>query len=111
MPTPVVQAASFDSGTGQFAVPARTTAVFVSREFPVAPSTLDFVGLMYPRGGVASRIEQDAFGPSGFDVFVQVWSAIIVLPRHEWVSSPRATHRTRTTAPDAGPLRSDNRHG
>ncbi len=69
---PVVQKASFDNATGRFTVPARTTAVFVSPEPPVAASTLDFVGLLYPRGGVANRIDQGAFAPSGLDVFSQV---------------------------------------
>ena len=39
------------------------------------PSTLDWVGKMWPRGGVANSIDQGAFAPSGFDVYVRVYEA------------------------------------
>ncbi len=75
---PVVKTASFDDGADTFTIPARTTAVFVSTQTltpPAGPSSLDWVGLMYPRGGKANAINQGAFEPSGFDVYVQVYEA------------------------------------
>ncbi len=65
--------ATFNNSTGAFTIPARTTVVFVSTHLLTAPSSLDWVGLMWPRGGVAHAIQEDAFGPTGFDVFVQVY--------------------------------------
>ncbi len=67
--------ASFNDATDQFTIPARTTAVFVSNQAITSPSTLDWVGLMWPRGGVAHAIDQGAFAPTGFDVYVQVYEA------------------------------------
>ncbi|MCA9981435.1 MAG: DUF3372 domain-containing protein, partial [Anaerolineales bacterium] len=70
--------ASFNDGTDTFTVPARTTAVFVSPNAitpPLPASTIDFVGRMFPRGGVVSDIAEGAFAPAGFDVFVQVYEA------------------------------------
>ncbi len=67
--------ALFNEATGQFTIPARTTAVFVSNQAIVNPSTIDWVGLMFPRGGVSHAINQGAFAPAGFDVFVQVYEA------------------------------------
>lgn len=69
---PVVQTASFNNGTGAFTVPARTTAVFVSNSAP--PSSLDFVGLMWPRGGVSNWRTQGG-SSTNFEVFVQVYEA------------------------------------
>lgn len=71
---PVVQTATFNDGTDTFTIPARTTAVFVSTEPIVPPSTLDWVGLMWPRGGVSHAIHQGA-ATGGFDVYVQVYEA------------------------------------
>jgi pullulanase-type alpha-1,6-glucosidase len=67
--------AAFNDATDQFTIPARTTAVFVSNQAITNPSTLDWVGLMHPRGGVAHQVNQGAFAPSGFDVYVQVYEA------------------------------------
>ena len=70
--------ASFDDGTDTFTIPARTTAVFVSPNAitpPLPASTIDFVGRMFPRGGIVSDIPEGAFAPAGFDVFVQVYEA------------------------------------
>ncbi len=75
---PVVQAAGFDDATDTFTIPPRTTVVFVSTQAivpPAAPSTLDWVGLMWPRGGVANQVNQGAFAPAGFDLYVQVYEA------------------------------------
>ena len=73
----LVAGAFFDDATDTFTVPARTTAVFVSAD-PIAPppppSTIGFVGLMFPRGGVVTGIDEGAFVPAGFDVFVQVYA-------------------------------------
>ncbi len=70
---PVVQTASFNNSTGAFTVPARTTAVFVSNSPPpTPPSSLDFVGLMWPRGGVANWRTQGG-STSNFEVYVQVY--------------------------------------
>ncbi|MFN3374232.1 MAG: alpha-1,6-glucosidase domain-containing protein, partial [Chloroflexus sp.] len=71
---PVVQTASFNDSTDTFTIPARTTAVFVSSNPIVPPSTLDWVGLMWPRGGVANAINEGA-ATGGFDVYVQVYEA------------------------------------
>lgn len=67
--------ATFNPGTATFTIPARTTAVFVSPDLIATPSTLDWVGLMWPRGGVAHPINEGSFAPSGFDVYVQVYEA------------------------------------
>lgn len=48
---PIVRTASFDPLTGIFSLPARTTAVFLTEQAPIPPSTIDFVGLMWNRGG------------------------------------------------------------
>jgi glycosidase len=68
---PVVQTASFNDGTDTFTIPARTTAVFVSTEAitpPLVVSSIDWVGLMYPRGGMSTQRTQG----SGDDVIVYV---------------------------------------
>ena len=70
---PVVKTASFEDATATFTIPARTTAVFVSAELILPTSTLDFVGRMSPRGSVANQINQGAFAPAGFDIYVQVY--------------------------------------
>lgn len=73
---PVVQTASFNDGTDTFSIPARTTAVFVSSQpLPLPASTLDWVGRLYPRGGVANPVNQGAFSPAGFDVYVRVYES------------------------------------
>ncbi|MBN1920287.1 MAG: pullulanase-type alpha-1,6-glucosidase [Anaerolineae bacterium] len=74
----VVQTSAFNDTTDTFSIPARTTAVFVSTQSltpPTPPSTIDWVGKMYPRGGVANAINQGAFVPTGFDIFVRVYDA------------------------------------
>ncbi|MCS7056419.1 MAG: DUF3372 domain-containing protein, partial [Thermoflexales bacterium] len=70
---PVVQQASFNPTTGAFTIPPRTTAVFVSTQAPTPPSTIDWVGKLWPRGGVATAVNQGSFAPAGFDVYVQVY--------------------------------------
>ena len=76
---PVVQGATFNSASGTFIIPPRTTAVFVSTQAPAGPplppSTLDWVGRMSPRGGTVAGINQGNFAPAGFDVYVQVYEA------------------------------------
>ncbi|MCS7040051.1 MAG: DUF3372 domain-containing protein, partial [Caldilineales bacterium] len=72
---PVIATASFNDATDTFTIPARTTVVFVSTQAIEVPSTLDWVGLMWPRGGVANQVNQGSFTPSGFDVYVQVYEA------------------------------------
>ena len=70
----VVKTAAFDNATGLFTIPARTTAVFVSTQLVTPanpPSTIDWVGGMYPKGGVANPINEGA--TTGFDVYVQVY--------------------------------------
>ncbi len=67
--------ATFNPATSTFTIPARTTAVFVSPDLITSPSTLDWVGLMWPRGGVAHAINEGNFAPTGFDVYVQVYEA------------------------------------
>lgn len=67
--------ATFNPATSTFTIPARTTAVFVSATLITSPSTLDWVGLMWPRGGVAHAINQGGYAPSSFDVYVQVYEA------------------------------------
>ena len=70
---PVVQTAVFNDSTDTFTIPPRTTAVFVSAQPIEPPSSVDWVGLMFPRGGVANPIAEGSFTPAGFDVFVQVY--------------------------------------
>ncbi len=75
---PVVQGAGFDARTGAFAIPPRTTAVFVSTQpltRPLSASTIDWVGEMYPAGGVANEVTQGAAAGAGGDleVYVQVY--------------------------------------
>ena len=75
--------ASFNDATDQFIIPARTTAVFVSNQAitpPTPPTTIDWVGKMWPRGGVANAINQGAFAPAGLDVFVRVYDAGVTEP-------------------------------
>ena len=70
----VVKTAAFDDATGQFTIPARTTAVFVSTQLmtqPLPASTIDWVGSMWPKGGAANAINQGA--TTGLDVYVQVF--------------------------------------
>lgn len=66
--------ASFNPATSTFTIPARTTAVFVSANLITSPSTLDWVGLMWPRGGVVTGVGEGA-AASNFDVYVQVYEA------------------------------------
>ena len=77
------QTATFNDATDTFTIPARTTAVFVSTQTliaPLPPSSMDWVGKMWPRGGVANAIDQGAFGPAGFDVYVRVYEAGVTEP-------------------------------
>ncbi|MFN2226991.1 MAG: alpha-1,6-glucosidase domain-containing protein, partial [Anaerolineae bacterium] len=69
---PVVKTATFDDGSGQFTIPARTTAVFVSTQVLASPSSLDWVGLMWPRGGVSHEVAAGGAG-GDFQVYVQVY--------------------------------------
>ena len=66
--------ATFNDATDTFTIPARTTAVFVSAQPFETPSTLDWVGLMWPRGGVSHPIPQGA-ATGNFAVYVQVYEA------------------------------------
>ncbi len=76
----VVKTATFNNTNGTFSIPARTTAVFVSTSAPpTLPSSIDWVGNMYPVGGYSGaqgvanqRQEGDA---SGLNVYVQVYEA------------------------------------
>ncbi|MCA9993888.1 MAG: DUF3372 domain-containing protein, partial [Anaerolineales bacterium] len=77
---PIVQTASFNDSTDTFTIPARTTAVFVSAQAIATPSTLDWVGKMYPRGGVAHYVAEGNFTPTGFDVYVRVYEAGVTDP-------------------------------
>jgi pullulanase len=80
---PVIATAAFNDSTDTFTIPARTAVVFVSTQTltpPTPPSTIDWVGKMWPRGGVASAVNQGAFGPTGFDVFVRVYDAGVTEP-------------------------------
>ncbi len=72
---PVIATATFNDATDTFTIPPRTTVVFVSTQALEPPSTIDWVGLMYPRGGVAHSINEGSFAPAGFDVYVQVYEA------------------------------------
>ncbi|MCO5196334.1 MAG: pullulanase-type alpha-1,6-glucosidase [Anaerolineae bacterium] len=76
----VVQSADFNDTTDTFTIPARTTAVFVSSETIELPSTIDWVGKLYPRGGVANYIDEGSFTPSGFDVYVRVYEPGVTEP-------------------------------
>jgi glycosidase len=38
-----------------------------------AASSLDFVGLLFPRGGTATQLQQGAFSGDSFDIYVQVY--------------------------------------
>lgn len=67
--------ASFNDTNDTFTIPARSTVIFVSAESltpPLPPSTIDWVGKMWPRGGAANPINQGAFTETGFDVYVRV---------------------------------------
>ncbi|MCB0079228.1 MAG: DUF3372 domain-containing protein, partial [Anaerolineales bacterium] len=80
---PVVQTAAFNDATDTFTIPARTTAVFVSTQplvAPLPPSSIDWMGKMYPRGGVANAVDEGASAPAGFDVFVRVYDAGVTEP-------------------------------
>jgi hypothetical protein len=44
------------------------------------PSTIDWVGKMWPRGGVASASTRARSAPSGFDVYVRVYDAGVTEP-------------------------------
>ncbi|WP_333691963.1 pullulanase-type alpha-1,6-glucosidase, partial [Chloroflexus sp.] len=72
---PVIANASFNDATDTFTIPPRTTVVFVSTQPIEPPSAIDWVGLMYPRGGIAHAVDQGSFSPAGFDVYVQVYEA------------------------------------
>ena len=70
----VVKNSAFDNATGQFTIPARTTAVFVSTNLVTPanpPSTIDWVGSMWPSSGSATAINEGA--GTGLDVYVQVF--------------------------------------
>lgn len=70
----VVQTAVFNDITDTFTIPARTTAVFVSNQpfVPIQPTSIDWVGLMYPRGGQSNAIDEAA-AASDFQIYVQVY--------------------------------------
>lgn len=73
---PVLLAATFDDASDTFTIPPRSTVVFVSEQAigaAAAPSTLDWVGQMYPRGGVSSAVNEGAFSTPAFDVYVRVY--------------------------------------
>jgi pullulanase-type alpha-1,6-glucosidase len=75
--------ASFNDATDTFTIPARTAVVFVTTQTlapPTPPSTIDWVGKMWPRGGVANAVNQGAFVPAGFDIFVKVYDADVTDP-------------------------------
>lgn len=67
----VVKTATFNDSTDTFSIPARTTAVFVSTEIILPPSTIDEVKLLWPRGSVANQFNE---GPAAgsLTVYVQV---------------------------------------
>lgn len=70
--------ASFDDGTDTFSIPARTTVVFVSNQTltpALNPSSIDWVGKLWPRGGLPNAIDEGSFAPSGFDILVRVYDA------------------------------------
>lgn len=67
----VVQSSSFNNGTGAFTIPARTTAVFVSTQAPVAPSAIGYVGSMFPVGGNSTPFTVGA--TTNLNVYVQVY--------------------------------------
>ncbi|MFZ2487768.1 MAG: pullulanase-type alpha-1,6-glucosidase [Anaerolineae bacterium] len=80
---PVIATASFNDATDTFTIPARTTAVFVSTQTltpPLPTSTLDWVGKLWPRGATANAVNQGAFVPSGFDIFVRVYESGVTEP-------------------------------
>ena len=56
------ETATFDDATDTFTIPPRRTVVVVSPQALPTAGTLDFVGLMWPRGGVANLIDQGRFG-------------------------------------------------
>ncbi|HSN77628.1 MAG TPA: pullulanase-type alpha-1,6-glucosidase [Anaerolineae bacterium] len=71
---PVIATATFSDETDTFTIPARSTVVFVSTATltpPLAPSTIDEVKLLWPRGGVANQFNE---GPAAgsLTVYVQV---------------------------------------
>lgn len=71
--------ATFNDTTDTFTIPARTTAVFVSAQAitpPASASTIDWVGLMYPRGGQSNAI-QTGNASGAFNVYVQVYEPTI----------------------------------
>jgi pullulanase/glycogen debranching enzyme len=70
----VVKTATFNNSTGAFTVPARTTAVFVTNQSAPVVSTIDWVGLMWPRGGSVNSIKQGT-ATANFDVYIQVYEA------------------------------------
>lgn len=69
----VVQSSSFNNGTGAFTIPARTTAVFVSTQAPVAPSAIEYVGSMYPVGGTSTPF--NVGDTTNLNVYVQVYKS------------------------------------
>ncbi|HRX04413.1 MAG TPA: pullulanase-type alpha-1,6-glucosidase, partial [Anaerolineae bacterium] len=80
---PVVQTATFNDATDTFTIAARTTAVFVSTQSlvaPLPPSSIDWMGKMWPRGGVANAVDEGAFAPAGFDVYVRVYDDGVTPP-------------------------------
>ncbi|MCS6773281.1 MAG: alpha-amylase family glycosyl hydrolase [Thermoflexales bacterium] len=49
-------------------------SAFFSPQSPAQPpSTIDWVGRMWPRGGVANLINQGNFAPANFNVYIQVY--------------------------------------
>jgi pullulanase-type alpha-1,6-glucosidase len=72
---PVIATATFNDATDTFTIPDRSTVVFVSTQTltaPLAPSSVDWVGRMWPRGGVSHPIDQSN-PPGDFNVYVQVY--------------------------------------
>lgn len=70
---PLVQTATFNDGTGEFVVPARTTAVFVTNNAPTGTSNIGWVGDMFPLGGQSSGFEQGS--DDTLTVYTQVYKA------------------------------------
>lgn len=72
----VVKTAVFNDATDTFTIPARTTAVFVSNQsfIPLSPTTIDWVGLMHPRGEQSSDFEEGN-AASDLQIFVQVYAS------------------------------------
>lgn len=69
----IVNETDFDEATGTFTIPARTTVVFVSDDPITSPvvSDINWVGAMWPLGGVSTPFDEGAAGER--DIYVQVY--------------------------------------